>query len=67
MNNFVGMLRKLLVSEEYGYTEEEAENLIEVHSDVVVKGIMVNNLNATAMALQMTERCQIENFMHLRN
>lgn len=53
--DFVGMLKKLLISEEYNYSEDDAERLIKSHSNVIMQGIMSNNLNATAMALKMAD------------
>ena len=53
--DFCGMLKKLLISEEYNYSNDEADRLIKTHSNVIIQGIMSNNLNATAMALQMAD------------
>lgn len=55
MEDFVEKLKDLLVCEENGYTKEEAERLIKTHTNVIVNGIMGNNLRATVMALQMEE------------
>ena len=55
---FVFILKKLLMSEEYNYTQEEAGKLIDNNSDLVMQGIMSGNINATAMALQHSLKIQ---------
>lgn len=52
MEGFIELLKKLLVAE-FFYTKEEAEEQVKEHNQVVMQGIMGNNLRATAMALEM--------------
>ncbi|KKM22427.1 hypothetical protein LCGC14_1625490 [marine sediment metagenome] len=55
MKDFVGLLRKLLVSSEYGKSPEEVDRLLKKHTNVVIQGIMSGELYATAMALEMAQ------------
>ena len=54
MNDFVELLKKLLVAEN-NKTEEEAERIVKKYPNIVTQGIMSNRLRATAMALEMAE------------
>jgi hypothetical protein len=54
MKDFRELLKSLLVME-HGRTPEDAERLVKAYPEVVMQGIMANNLNATAMALEMKE------------
>jgi hypothetical protein len=54
MKNFRELLKSLLV-QEYGRTPEDAERLVKAYPDIVMQGIMANNLDATAIALEMKE------------
>jgi hypothetical protein len=54
MNDFIKLLKKLLVAEN-NKTEEEAERIVKKHPNIVTQGIMSNRLRATAMALEMAE------------
>ena len=54
--DFVELLKKLLTSEEYNYSKDEADRLIKTYTNVITQGIMSSNLNATAMALQMADK-----------
>lgn len=52
MEDFVALLKKLLVAE-FFCTEEEAEALVKENLSIVTQGIMSGKLRATAMALDM--------------
>jgi hypothetical protein len=54
VNDFVKLLKKLLVAEN-NKTEEEAERIVNKHPNIVAQGIMSNRLRATVMALEMAE------------
>lgn len=56
MPDFVDLLKKLLISEEYNKSEEEADRLIKSYPNVITQGVMAWNLNATAMALEMADK-----------
>ena len=51
---FVELLELLLV-EEKGYSPEQAKRLIKAYPNVVINGMMASNLNATAIALEISD------------
>ena len=61
MEAVVVLLKRLMIEED-GYTEDDASNLINKHSDIIMHGIMKGNfyLRATVMALEMKESDALE-------